>query len=53
MVVIMKHDMADNGIYNPDRRRTIPREKKKSIETTMKPIAETCVISSTAWQGIK
>jgi hypothetical protein len=35
MVVIMKHDMADNGRYNPDRRRKKPREKKKSIQTTM------------------
>jgi hypothetical protein len=43
MVVIMKYDMADNVRYNCDRRRTRRKalSQKKSIQTTMKPPAET------------
>jgi hypothetical protein len=60
MVVIMEYDTADNGTYNPDRRRknqeritrhTAPSQKK-SVQTTRKPPAKTSVTSSTACQGV-
>jgi hypothetical protein len=60
MVVIMKYDMADNLRYNLDRRRRNQKRRttrkalpqKKSIQTTMKPLAETSITSSTACKGI-
>jgi hypothetical protein len=57
---IMKYDMADNVRYDRDRRRRNQMRRtrckalsqKKSIQTTMKPPAETSVTCYTAWQGI-
>jgi hypothetical protein len=50
----MEYDMADNGRYNPERRKNehrgttnTPPSQKKSVQTTKKPTAETSVTSST------